>query len=1637
MRIWGNDGANRGGLRRKLRAEQERERKLVLRHRWYAGGVATLISAALVFTGVSTPALADVVPPPAEDTSQATTPPTDTPPAETPPAVETPPVDPAVPPADTTTPPADTTTPPAETTPTDAPTAPAEPKTDQTQSRQAVDELVVTPLAVGPDGATPPYVYWRALDQNGSPLAGATFYLQGPRESGGFSDSSNSRWDANEATVTDCVVAPCAGPDLDSDPGEFLVKTFDGHTVTATNRYRVQQTAAPAGYIPTTLNTYRFIPGSGATPTTSPWTGNTYSFGDFLHTVPVPGTVTIQKGGLRTGAQAVGGLEGATFDVYKGGTASTPDTAAANLVGSCVTAANGQCSVPVPPGAEYWIIERSAPSGWSMIDQLYVGGSDGSQTNTPYRFRTGSVSAGSNTTYPVVGTGSGATTSSGYWADVKNNPAALQACGIRVGLLVDLSNSIDSTELTQLKNAANGFVDALQGTPSTLAMWTFATNAPANGANNGSLGLTSVSTPAGATIVKNKISGLTQPGGDQGGTNWDQGLWQVANDAANKVDVLLMLTDGTPTFYGPSADGPGSYSRFREVESAVFSANAVKQLGTRVVPVGIGVGNAVANIKAISGPAVNSDYYLVDNYAALAAFLQNLAKGQCDSTINVTKLVQPAGGGTATATPGWGFTATSNNAVTPGAGNTNASGAISFKVAGLTAGQSAAVNITEENRAGYTLVQQAGGKNAVCKDETGAAVSVTNNGALGFTANATGGKIVSCTVINQAPNPQVKLQVIKKWVINGTPYENNDATRPFGSAALTLNTVPATFGNEYTYNVGDNVAIAETVTGLPTFCTNVSSGTGTHVMTSTPTPNVVTVTNTVTCSTQLKLTKKVANGETSATTWTLFGTGPGGALAGPTGNGPTTALTNVTPAARYVLSETGTDLRYTQEVAPNAVPVAGSSGSWHCYILDAQGNRVSEGAGGLNGWVEVQLGQHVDCEAINQTAQLTILKHVVNDNGGTAEADDWTLSATPKPVLAGLAPITGVVGAEGATTANTKYVRPDYTYTINETGPAQGYTKVRLERLVNGAWVEVVGFDVSVTALGHETYRIVNDDVAPKLTLIKSVTNDNGGNAQPTAWTLTASTPGGPNLSGTTGVNGTVEAGEVYTIAENSGPSGYTWDSLSCTGYPNTTKAAPTLTLKPGDDVTCTLVNNDQPGSLTLVKVVDNANGGTAVATDWNGNLHAKRGADTTLNYNTGEAKQVAAGTYTLSETGQLAGYTLTNLVCSTGGTTLANNTVAVANGATVTCTFTNTAQQPTLTLEKQVVNTGGGISTADAWTLKATAGANSPINGIGSPAGGLVASISGSVLGDTTYTLTESGPSGYTSTGVWACVVTGTSTVVPVTNSNQVKTTVGQNATCRIVNTAVPGTAQIAKVAGAPVQNADGTWTIPYTITVTNTSAASTVTYNLTDTLSFGAGITVNSASWTGPDASGGNFTGSNATMATGKQLTKATLTHVYHVTANASIASGVPAGTTWQCSATDPKRAFVPRRHQGGRHADAESGCLVEHLVHDHGEEPGSCADQRDADGCLPGHAGRVDTRGWGVEHRRTRRRADHEHDQRGFADLVGHAAGEHDVHLPRDRQADPDGVGNPDRFLPDAGQGAHQYGDSHVRLGLRHQR
>ena len=105
------------------------------------------------------------------------------------------------------------------------------------------------------------------------------------------------------------------------------------------------------------------------------------------------------------------------------------------------------------------------------------------------------------------------------------------------------------------------------------------------------------------------------------------------------------------------------------------------------------------------------------------------------------------------------------------------------------------------------------------------------------------------------------------------------------------------------------------------------------------------------------------------------------------------------------------------------------------------------------------------------------------------------------------------------------------------------------------------------------TLSCAADAPSAELTLVKVVVNDDGGTADAGDWTLTADGPTPVNGPGDSPdvVDQTVDPGD-YDLSESGGPPGYTAGDWVCDGG---TFDGTTLTLADGDDVTCTITNDD------------------------------------------------------------------------------------------------------------------------------------------------------------------------------------------------------------------------------------------------------------------------------------------------------------------------------------------------------------------------------------------------------------------------------------------------------------------------------
>jgi large repetitive protein len=215
----------------------------------------------------------------------------------------------------------------------------------------------------------------------------------------------------------------------------------------------------------------------------------------------------------------------------------------------------------------------------------------------------------------------------------------------------------------------------------------------------------------------------------------------------------------------------------------------------------------------------------------------------------------------------------------------------------------------------------------------------------------------------------------------------------------------------------------------------------------------------------------------------------------------------------------------------------------------------------------VKVSTIADCTITNklQEGTLTVIKHVVNDNGGGASAGDFTIGLND-------AGNTTFSGDEGGT-QNT-FV-DGYGYDVTESGPS-GYDATYVGDCTG-----------SIEAGVDKTCTVTNDDVAPKLTVIKTVINDNGGTAVASDFTLDSGwTNDSPDdfAGDESGATVTLDAGS-YGVTE-SGPSGYARsDSADCAG-----------SIAIGQTKTCTVTNNDQPAHLIVIKHVINDNGGSATA---------------------------------------------------------------------------------------------------------------------------------------------------------------------------------------------------------------------------------------------------------------------------------------------------------------------------------------------------------------------------------------------------------------------------------------------------------
>ncbi|WP_299881438.1 hypothetical protein [uncultured Cocleimonas sp.] len=223
---------------------------------------------------------------------------------------------------------------------------------------------------------------------------------------------------------------------------------------------------------------------------------------------------------------------------------------------------------------------------------------------------------------------------------------------------------------------------------------------------------------------------------------------------------------------------------------------------------------------------------------------------------------------------------------------------------------------------------------------------------------------------------------------------------------------------------------------------------------------------------------------------------------------------------------------------------------------------------------------------------------------------------------------------------------PPHTYNLpNSYNYEFGIASQNAEDGGDGSWAVLYGADplaagnmdlavdeTDAPNRGHTNEQVVYVAFAmSELTLEKTVITNNGGTAVDANFTLSyAGSSSASGIEGSTAVTKATILPGTYALSETNIP-GYTASAWSCTGG---TLVGSNITLVIGDDVTCTITNDDNPARLTISKTITTDDGVVATLADFNVAVNGTEVPWSNPSSTTGGSEIVttSAGTYTLSE---------------------------------------------------------------------------------------------------------------------------------------------------------------------------------------------------------------------------------------------------------------------------------------------------------------------------------------------------------------------------------------------------------------------
>ncbi|MBN1855344.1 MAG: hypothetical protein JW846_00125, partial [Dehalococcoidia bacterium] len=312
-------------------------------------------------------------------------------------------------------------------------------------------------------------------------------------------------------------------------------------------------------------------------------------------------------------------------------------------------------------------------------------------------------------------------------------------------------------------------------------------------------------------------------------------------------------------------------------------------------------------------------------------------------------------------------------------------------------------------------------------------------------------------------------------------------------------------------------------------------------------------------------------------------------------------------------------------------------------------------------------------------AELTVCKVVVNDDGGSATADEFDIVIYDDEDNE-VARQTPTSNEENCVS----FALSGGDYTIMEEGP-EGYEPTYSGDSSDGT--------ITLERFGEASVTITNNDAphtaaVTTVTLQKTVKNDNGGtlseddfsaylDGQMVEWDTPIEVLPGP-----------------HTVSEET-QAGY-----EPSDWGGDCDASGNLSVTEGGSYICTIQNDDQPATLQVCKAVVNDNGGESIPQEWTIVISNEQGdvvaSQSLAPDSIAPAFAVVtpcvdftldAGTYTITEEGP-GGYT----AFFSGGTT--TGTITLGPGDEKHVTITNDDDASSITIVKEVINDDGGTLT-------------------------------------------------------------------------------------------------------------------------------------------------------------------------------------------------------------------------------------------------------------------------------------------------------------------------------------------------------